>query len=221
MADPSMMGLVAPEGAVAVECFGDLYDVQLFDEEYDYMIGCSPSRQAEFMSVRGCSQLALEQLGRERPQQLSVGGRGPRWPDGVVGSMTHCHGYRAAAVVHRGLFTALGIDAEPAEELPMDLTENVAMPIERVQLMRLRDESPEIPWGRVLFSAKESLFKAWSTVMEGWLGFEDVSIEIKRTGALEASIWNGKSIQLEGESISRVRGRWCVDRGFIMTSCWV
>lgn len=40
------------------------------------------------------------------------------WPDGVVGSMTHCDGYRAAAVAHAGEVLGVGIDAEPHFPFP-------------------------------------------------------------------------------------------------------
>jgi 4'-phosphopantetheinyl transferase EntD len=42
----------------------------------------------------------------------------PRWPDGVVGSMTHCNGYRATVVAHSGRVRSLGIDAELHAPLP-------------------------------------------------------------------------------------------------------
>ncbi|HEY3692789.1 MAG TPA: hypothetical protein VGL46_21300 [Pseudonocardiaceae bacterium] len=44
--------------------------------------------------------------------------RKPVWPPGVVGSLTHCTGYRAAAVAHRRGVLTVGIDAEPHEPLP-------------------------------------------------------------------------------------------------------
>jgi enterobactin synthetase component D / holo-[acyl-carrier protein] synthase len=42
----------------------------------------------------------------------------PGWPPGVTGSITHCPGYRACAVARTEDLAAIGIDAEPDEELP-------------------------------------------------------------------------------------------------------
>ncbi|MFF4689931.1 hypothetical protein [Streptomyces sp. NPDC001307] len=39
--------------------------------------------------------------------------RAPRWPEGIVGSMTHCAGYHAAAVARGRSVAALGVDGEP------------------------------------------------------------------------------------------------------------
>lgn len=47
---------------------------------------------------------------------LTGEGGAPAWPDGVVGSMTHCDGYRAAAVANAGEVRGVGIDA--AHHLP-------------------------------------------------------------------------------------------------------
>ena len=33
-------------------------------------------------------------------------------------------------------------------------------------------------WDRLLFSAKESVYKAWHPVAGSWLGFEDVEVEL-------------------------------------------
>lgn len=37
----------------------------------------------------------------------------PSWPDGIVGGMTRCRGYRAAAVVRDDVLASLGIVGEP------------------------------------------------------------------------------------------------------------
>ena len=70
-----------------------------------------------------------------RPQPVLPGERGaPRWPAGVVGSMTHCAGYRAAALVRAADLASLGIDAEPHGPLPEGVLRRVALPAERERL---------------------------------------------------------------------------------------
>nr|WP_284287855.1 hypothetical protein [Angustibacter aerolatus] len=71
---------------------------------------------------------ALRSLG-VAPAPLPRGERGaPAWPLGVVGSITHCDGYRGAAVAAATECAAVGVDAEPAAPLPDGVLATVATP---------------------------------------------------------------------------------------------
>lgn len=68
-------------------------------------------------------------------------------PTNVVASMTHCVGYRAAAVAHVDDILALGVDAEPNWRIPdRDLLEAVTVPEERLWLPRLVAQLPDVCW---------------------------------------------------------------------------
>jgi 4'-phosphopantetheinyl transferase EntD len=68
--------------------------------------------------VRTCARQAMAALGIA-PAPIVPGDRGsPRWPAGVLGSMTHCAGYRACAVAYAADVLAIGIDTKPARPLP-------------------------------------------------------------------------------------------------------
>ena len=47
-------------------------------------------------------------------------------------------------------------------------------------LRRLAHEDSTVAWDRLLFSAKEAVYKAWYPLAERWLGFEDALIAIDR-----------------------------------------
>jgi 4'-phosphopantetheinyl transferase EntD len=79
----------------------------------------------------------------------------------VVGSITHCAGYRACAAARLGDVLAIGIDAEPDRALPDGLLDDVALPSERDWLADLMTGNPHVSWDRLLFSVKESAYKAW------------------------------------------------------------
>lgn len=114
------------------------------------------------------------------PQPVLPGERGaPRWPEGLVGSMTHCDGYRAAALVRATDLASLGIDAEPHTPLPDGILPSVSLPAERVRLARLTAGQPAVHWDRLLFSAKESVYKTWFPLTGKWLDFEEADIEIQ------------------------------------------
>jgi 4'-phosphopantetheinyl transferase EntD len=96
----------------------------------------------------------------------------------VVGSITHCDSYTAAAVCSDRHFRSLGIDAEINQPLPEGVLSLIASSNEQVTLNRLRDSS--ISWDRLLFSAKESIFKAWFPVAQRWLDFLAAEVTFDR-----------------------------------------
>jgi 4'-phosphopantetheinyl transferase EntD len=68
----------------------------------------------------------------------------------------------------------LGVDAEPNEPLPTEARATIATDDELTLLRELPDG--EIHWERLLFSAKESVFKAFYPLYRQWLGFQEASI---------------------------------------------
>ncbi|MEZ0073195.1 4'-phosphopantetheinyl transferase [Planotetraspora sp. GP83] len=141
------------------------------------------SRALEFRAGRHCARTALTRLG-VAPAPVPRGpDRAPRWPEGVVGSITHCRGYCAAAVARSSAFTAIGIDAEPDEPLPSVVLRRIALPAE------LRALPTGAAWGRLLFSAKESVYKVWAPATGRWLGFDEAEVRFDPpAGRFEASV---------------------------------
>jgi 4'-phosphopantetheinyl transferase EntD len=102
----------------------------------------------------------------------------------VVGSITHCAGYRAAAVARADRVRAIGIDAEPDKPLPDGVLDRISLPGERAMLydLALGGLAAAGPrWDLLLFSAKESVYKAWFPLTGRWLGFEDAELTIYPT----------------------------------------
>jgi 4'-phosphopantetheinyl transferase EntD len=132
----------------------------------------------------------------------------------VVGSVTHCAGYRACAVGRAEAFAAIGIDAEPHEPLPDRVLPLVAGERERAALAVLAADVPAVCWAKILFSAKEAVFKAWSPATGRWLGFTDAELTIDRDGTFAARLL----VPVPGEVPAGYRGRWLVERGLIVTA---
>ncbi len=113
-----MLAELLPPEVAAAEVFYDPPGLGLYPEEEACVARAVEGRRREFTTVRHCARAALARLG-VGPSAITKGDRGaPRWPEGVVGSMTHCAGYRGAAVARTADLTAIGIDAEPNEPLP-------------------------------------------------------------------------------------------------------
>lgn len=136
-----------------------------------------------------------------------------------TGSLTHCVGYRAAAVARVVDVPLLGIDGEPNSPLPEDVVKSVALPSEQELLLRLADLHSEVHWDRLLFSAKESVYKAWFPLTRRWLGFKDVRLTIDaESRAFTATLLvDGAKID-GGTPLDILQGLFCLHNGLIATT---
>ncbi|HSA52249.1 MAG TPA: 4'-phosphopantetheinyl transferase superfamily protein [Yinghuangia sp.] len=209
----ALLPLILPTAVAAEECFDDPPGTVLFPEEEACLVRAVDKRRREFTTVRRCARLALGRLG-VAPAPLVPGERGaPSWPAQVVGSMTHCVGYRAAAVAPASRMWTIGIDAEPAEELPEGVLDSISSADERAHLAALARLRPEVPWERLLFSAKESVYKAWFPLTHRWLGFEEAEVEFDAAaGAFRARIL------AEDRPVDVFAGRWTIASGIAATA---
>ena len=111
----------------------------------------------------------------------------PLWPAGVTGSFAHDQHVAVAAVALCRDVAALGIDVEPAALLPPELLDMVVTPQER---QRLGDDPYR---GRLLFTAKEAVYKAAYPLDRTFLEFHDVEVDL---AARKAVVRNGREFEL-------------------------
>ncbi len=216
-----MIDLLLPAGVVVVEAFEDVADEAIFPGEEDLIQNAVESRRREFVTSRRCAREALVRLGQD-PVPIRAGpSREPRWPDGIVGSITHTTGFRAAAVASQKVAASIGIDTEQNAPLPEGVAELVAFEGELEMLAALTRTCPKTQWGRILFSAKESIYKAWYPLTHRWLGFEDVRLMIDPTGKFEARLNIDGSRADDGRPLSELSGRFVVTRELISTAVTV
>lgn len=213
---PALRGLLPPSIAV-VEARTDVGEECLFAEERSLIAGAVETRRREFATARWCAHRALAELGQPAVPVLRGQHREPLWPDGIVGSVTHCAGYRAAAVAPASDVTAVGIDAEPNDELPPQVLEMVTVEEEREMLGRLSKPGSDVAWGRLLFSAKEAVFKAWFPLEGSWLDFRQCSVTISANGGFAADVVVPDPAGPARWSVCR-RGRWAVVGGHLVTA---
>jgi 4'-phosphopantetheinyl transferase EntD len=115
-------------------------------------------------------------------------GGAPVWPVGVVGSLSHHSSVAVAAIASSRDFSALGIDIEPAETLPPEILDLVTTPQERSHI----DEDP--CGGRLLFAAKEAVYKALYPLDRIFLDHHDVEVSLSRG---QAAVRNGRIVKLQ------------------------
>ena len=215
-----MISRLLPRGTCAAETFGTGNHGVLLPEEINAIGKVSPRRLNEFSLARTCARHAIARLGM-LPAPILVGAhREPIWPPELVGSITHCQGYCAAAVAYKKSLSTLGIDAEIHAALPGEVTDQIALPTERLQLAELARYP--LHWDTVLFSAKESVYKAWYPLTGRWLGFEDASITIDPfNGSFTARLSIRSTAEQEPDSPKEFDGRYLVSDGLVLTAAWL
>jgi 4'-phosphopantetheinyl transferase EntD len=206
---------VLPRTVQACEAFSDRPEVVLFPEEAAVIARAVEKRRREFTTVRGCARDALAAIG-VAPAAIVPGTRGePIWPAGVVGSMTHCPGYRAAVVAREHDFRAIGIDAEVDQPLPAALVDQILLPAERQRITELRE------WGvsvdRLVFCAKEAVYKTWYPLTHRFLDFHEASVTPDARGTFTAEL------RLDDPPESPAwptafAGRWLAANGLLITA---
>ncbi|MBD0841358.1 MULTISPECIES: 4'-phosphopantetheinyl transferase [unclassified Streptomyces] len=223
-----MIEELLPDPVVTVESYSDEESgpAPLYPEEAAVVARAVEKRRREFAVVRSCARRAMEKLGVPA-QPILPGDRGaPRWPAGLAGSMTHCDGYCAAALVRATDLASLGIDAEPHEPLPDGVLDAVSLPGERQRIGTLTHDHPAIRWDRLLFSAKESVYKAWFPLTGQWLEFTEADIELRadpgdrHSGTFRAALLVPGPL-VGGRRLDHFEGRWKVGRGLVATAVTV
>ena len=105
--------------------------------------------------------------------------------------------------------------------LPDGLIGDIARPEELLRLRRLRADAPAVQWDRLLFSAKESVYKAWFPLARRWLGFEDALLDFEPQaedlGTFEANLLVDGPL-VHGSPLTSFSGRWTVREGLVLTA---
>lgn len=144
-----------------------------------------PKRQAEFLAGRYAAALALQHLAPVRNQDLQVGigeKRNPLWPKGVVGSISHVGSVAVCAVSRAADKDYLGIDVEVvmSTRVCREVARIVSTRQER-ELLGAEGLSEKMAL-TLIFSAKESLFKALYPSVQDYFGFEVAEVCALRLG---------------------------------------
>lgn len=222
MATRSGFADLVPEQVRAALLFGEVTPRRLWPREEAAVADATSARRAEYRTTRECARAALQDLGIP-PTDIPTGEhREPIWPQGVVGSLTHCVGARAAAVARAPDVRALGIDIEPSRMLPPGVLDVIATEDETSMLQELHHVDPTVPWESVLFSAKESVFKAWFPLTGNWIGYTSCSVSIDSAAGAFSTRFDGLTLGGHDALCDRdLVGKWRHREGFVFTAVHV
>ncbi len=154
-----------------------------------------PARQPSTRRASGAARYAARQLfhayGMPAPAIVRAASGEPLWPNGFHGSLAHDEAMAIATITDQPGIAALGIDIEPADALPSDIATLVRLPA---------DDTDRIDAGladRLLFSAKEAVYKASFSLDREILGYEHIVVDFP----------NGRGLTVHGR---QARLYWCV-----------
>lgn len=129
-------------------------------------------RKAEYLAGRFCAKQVLSSLNIHPCDILSGNDRAPIWPDNIIGSITHTQGIAMAMACHHADIAGIGIDIEQlmSDKQEQELQKQILHPEEYSQFKQLAEQISH-PL-TIVFSAKESIFKALYPSVKQFFGFE-------------------------------------------------
>ncbi|HEX7660136.1 MAG TPA: 4'-phosphopantetheinyl transferase superfamily protein [Pseudonocardiaceae bacterium] len=212
-----MFERLLPAEVHTAEILGEDPTATLLPEEQVLVARAVEKRRREVTHARTCARRALRELGHPAAP-IPRGAKGePVWPSGVVGSITHTAGFYAAAVADAGRVRSVGIDAEVHDRLPDGVLERIAIAEELAWLKELGRHGG-VWWERMLFSAKESVYKTWFPLTRRWLGFEDALITVQPDAGTFAVRLLVDGSTVSGPPLTTLSGRYLVDNGYVLTA---
>ena len=162
------------------------------------------SRRLHFRLGRTAAHRALDRLAKDSGPLLRGDHRQPLWPAGVVGSITHTAGQAWAAVAPREFCGGIGIDLESQERSFDELAEYVAFDQE-LDWLEAVPAAGRVAAVTALFSAKESIYKAFFPRVGEFFGFSAARVTPANSGGFE------------GRLVSGIDPEYPVDRSFPIT----
>lgn len=159
----------------------------LMAEELSLVDGTAPTRQREIVAGRVLARSVMTDLGlAEAPITQSSSGA-PVWPPGLCGSIAHSATHVAVAIAPTSSIRSVGIDIEDGRNL-----DSAAKEIGEADEISCLMSHPLAKGGdgaaRLLFSAKEALFKCQSVLTGNTaLRFAEVRLYATGIGVLRAA----------------------------------
>jgi 4'-phosphopantetheinyl transferase EntD len=173
-----MLAALFPAGVATAELRGAASPDLLHPAELEHGRGFAPTRLRDYAAGRLCARHALGELGVAGfPLEPDEGGR-PRWPQGMVGSITHTKGFCGAAVARRRQLRGIGLDAEAVDRVTAEIWPQICTPGESAWLRSL-PSAAQARAAALIFSGKETFYKCCAPAAGRWVDFPDVEVTLQ------------------------------------------
>ena len=172
-------------------------------------------RRREFAAGRRAARAALREIGAAPAAIPLRADRAPGWPVGLIGGISHSATCCLAAVAFRRSLTSLGLDLEPDGDLPAPLWEIILTPCER---RRLEGTPPDVArrLAKLVFSAKEAVYKCQHPLTGLLLDFHDVEIDLD----LERGAFSCR-FRLPPRAVGAIDGRFAFAAHHVLTTAMI
>jgi 4'-phosphopantetheinyl transferase EntD len=214
--DSAALAALFGPGFAAEVAVPRLVNDALFPDERQHIARAVAKRQAEFGTARLCARQVLARLGLPPCSLVPHADRSPRWPDGVIGSISHTEGCCAVVATTAPGVIGCGLDIERDAPLSTELEPLICTATERSWL---DGEAPESRGrlGKLVFSAKEAFYKCQYRTTRTLIDFQEVELAIDPQGgffrvaalAREGPVW---------DRVRPVRGKFRWMPGYIVTA---
>ena len=197
----------SPNTCVAILLISD-YSHKLLGSEITKAESMRSLRKNAFTSGRYAAHLAQNELGLE-PSEIPALGRKPIWPAGQVGAITHSTKY-AAAVVSEDL-VGVGLDIERLGRVKEKLYQRLFTAAELALISQMPGSEVE----SILFSGKESVYKAIYFIVQRYVNFQEVELVLKPENSSFYVNYIGKNMA----SLQNLEtlGYWSVFKDHVLT----
>lgn len=212
--DMDLSTLFPPQVAI-VSATNEMWTSPLCSEEEKLIEGSVAKRQREFRAGRNAAHAALERLDAPPGPLLRNENRQPVWPQGFLGSISHCNDSCVAACAAAGELVSIGVDVEPLKPLSTGIARYIDTDEESAFMAR-HGELPR----RLIFSAKESLYKCYHPLIRRFIGFHSVSLDIDISNR-RFNFTPTEACKVEFPQALEFHGRFLVGESHLYTGCFL
>jgi 4'-phosphopantetheinyl transferase EntD len=204
-----------PSNVVIIHASEEMWSTPAHVDEERLIEGSVTKRQREFRAGRNAARAALKQLNAPSGPLLRGENREPIWPQGFIGSISHCDDSCITACVQKGEIISLGLDVEPLKPLKPGVARYIETEDERLFMERHSQLPP-----RLIFSAKESLYKCYHPLVRRFFGFHSVVLDLDIPQQRFRFSPSG-SCEVEFPRDISFNGRYLMTQDHLYTSCYL
>jgi len=150
----------------------------LTEDELPYVSKAVPKRVREFTAGRHIARRALRHMNVAASSIPVAKNRCPVWPDGIVGSISHTDDIVGVALARTQDYVSVGFDIEAGRAVKPELFNMFLTDDESYHI----DPIAESELATLIFSCKESVYKAVYPLVGEFLEFRDLEISITDDG---------------------------------------
>lgn len=177
MLEETLVSSLFSTEVLSAEAVPEIRRSEIYDEEWECVARAVPKRQAEFCMARICARRLLSQFGFDNYPLLPDRDRSPRWPQGIIGSISHTHGYCAVVAAKSGSLVGLGLDVEQEDPLKPELLRLICTDREQ-KWLDTQPLSDRYRFAKLIFCAKESAYKCQYPLSKTYVDFRQAEISL-------------------------------------------